>query len=80
MGGAANAGTIFTITPAGALTTLHVFDNSDGAGLIGGLVQGTDGNFYGTAYAGGPNDDGTVFSLSMGPVSYTHLDVYKRQG
>jgi uncharacterized repeat protein (TIGR03803 family) len=66
MGGAANAGTIFTITPAGALTTLHVFDNSDGAGLIGGLVQGTDGNFYGTAYAGGPNDDGTVFSLSMG--------------
>ena len=42
-------GTVFKITPRGALTTLHSFDGSDGAfPLSGGLVQASDGNFYGT--------------------------------
>ncbi len=31
-----------------------------------GLVQGSDGNFYGATQAGGPSDDGTVFKLSTG--------------
>ena len=46
-----NGGTVFRITPAGALSTLYSFcsqttcaDGSDPAGL----VQGNDGNFYGT--------------------------------
>src|ERR1017187_8322374 len=30
------------------------------------LVQGTDGNFYGTAAVGGPNNGGTVFKITPG--------------
>ena len=48
------------------LTTLHTFDNTDGANPFGGLVQGTDGNFYGTTYRAGPGGQGTVFKLSVG--------------
>ena len=51
-------GTIFKITASGALTTLHSFDGSDGSFPYGGLVQATDGNFYGTT--GG----GTVFKIT----------------
>src|SRR5271165_1737062 len=51
-GGARQAGTVFKITPAGMLTTLYSFCSkggcSDGANPRGALVQGTDGNFYGT--------------------------------
>lgn len=69
-GGANNDGTIFQITTAGALTTLYTFCSetncADGANPDGALVQGTDGDFYGTTNAGGSNADGTVFKLSMG--------------
>src|ERR1700722_8120145 len=57
-------GTIFKITPAGKLTTLHNFDETDGAFPLGALVQGTDGNFYGTTELGGANADGTVFQIT----------------
>ena len=57
-------GTIFKITAAGTLTTLHSFDGTDGSGSEGGLVLGTDGNFYGTTYAGGASGDGTVFKIT----------------
>ena len=71
-GGASNncCGTIFKITPQGTLTTLHSFDQSDGANPDAGLIQATDGNFYGTTYGGGTNDNccGTVFKLSVGIV------------
>jgi uncharacterized repeat protein (TIGR03803 family) len=73
-GGANNEGTVFEITPAGALTTLHNFDATDGAQPFGGLLQGTDGNFYGSTFEGGDltcqvNSSvgcGTLFSLSTG--------------
>jgi len=58
-------GTVFKITPTGALTTLHSFDFTDGNSPMGWLVQGTDGSFYGTTSWGGANSDGTVFSLSV---------------
>lgn len=65
-GGAGGAGTVFEITPEGALTTLHSFGVSDGAGPIAGLVQATDGNFYGTTDGGGSGNPGfgTVFSIT----------------
>jgi hypothetical protein len=44
-----------TTQPAQAqtLAILEIFDNSDGAYRYAGLVQGTDGNFYGTTSEGG---------------------------
>jgi uncharacterized repeat protein (TIGR03803 family) len=67
-GGGANGdwGTIFQITPSGALTTLHSFDATDGNDPGEGLVQDTNGTFYGTTFYGGANNEGTVFSLSVG--------------
>jgi uncharacterized repeat protein (TIGR03803 family) len=64
-------GTIFKITPEGTLTTLYTFCTQancpDGWSPVGGLVQATDGRFYGTTYQGGGlADAGTVFMLSMG--------------
>src|ERR1700674_3104485 len=64
--GAFGCGTVFKITPAGTLTTLHNFDGTDGDNPLGGLAQATNGTFYGTTYAGGTNGYGTVFSLSVG--------------
>jgi uncharacterized repeat protein (TIGR03803 family) len=65
-GGANNAGTIFLITPAGKLTTLHNFAPAEGNQPYAGLVQGTDGSFYGTTFGGGTYGGGTVYRLSMG--------------
>jgi uncharacterized repeat protein (TIGR03803 family) len=45
-GGSSGFGTIFEITPAGALATLHTFSGTDGANPTG-LVQTADGAFYG---------------------------------
>jgi len=56
-------GTVFEITPSGNLTTLHSFSLQDGAMPIAGLVQGLNGNFYGTTSAGGTGG-GTVFEMT----------------
>ena len=48
-------------------TNLHSFDNTDGAYPYAGLVQGSDGNFYGTTFGGGTNNYGTVFRLAIVP-------------
>ncbi len=58
-------GTVFKITPAGALTTLHSFNSTDGANPYGGLVQAPNGFFYGTTSAGGSYGSGTVFRLAV---------------
>jgi uncharacterized repeat protein (TIGR03803 family) len=64
-GGAANAGTIFRLTPAGTVTVLYTFTGgADGAYPYAGLLQGTDGNFYGTTSQGGAANAGTVFQLT----------------
>ena len=52
-GGSYNRGTVFKVTPAGALTMLHSFHSEDGCYPYGALVQSTDGNFYGTTSSGG---------------------------
>jgi uncharacterized repeat protein (TIGR03803 family) len=65
-GGLGNYGTAFKITPGGTLTTLHRFDAADGKNPSAGLVQGTDGNFYGTTSYGAYGNWGTVFSQSVG--------------
>jgi uncharacterized repeat protein (TIGR03803 family) len=66
-GGSAGKGTVFKITPAGVLTLLHSFGDgsfpNDGASAREGLVQDTQGNFYGTTYNGGKSNQGTVFEI-----------------
>ena len=52
-GGTSGLGTVFKITPSGALTTIHNFTGLDGQNPDGGLILGTDGNFYGTTRFGG---------------------------
>jgi uncharacterized repeat protein (TIGR03803 family) len=74
--GGYGAGTVFKITPSGPLTTLYHFCSqpncADGANPDGGLVQATDGEFYGTTYqsgnlaCGNGYGCGTVFSLDVG--------------
>lgn len=62
-------GTVFKVTPSGTVTTLYNFcskDNcADGTEPFAGLVLGTNGNFYGTTFSGGANDNrGTVFEIT----------------
>ena len=66
-------GTVFQITPGGTLTTLHSFNGPDGAEPFAGVVQHTDGTFYGMTDLGGTNDMGTVFSLSVGLGPFAEL-------
>ena len=58
-------GTVFKISPGGALSTVYNFclqsNCPSGANPLGGVVQGTDGNFYGTTSYGGADSQGTVF-------------------
>jgi uncharacterized repeat protein (TIGR03803 family) len=69
-GGSSSYGTAFRISPAGALSTLYSFSNQADGYLPNGLVQATNGNFFGTTYTGGANvcgiqGCGTVFALSL---------------
>ncbi len=61
-------GTVFEISPEGKLKTLYRFcaqvDCSDGSSPGAGVVEGMDGNFYGTTAYGGTGDGGTVFVMS----------------
>jgi uncharacterized repeat protein (TIGR03803 family) len=66
---APGCGTVFKITPSGVVTTIHNFclqtGCTDGANPYGALVQGTDGYLYGTTFAGGANQLGTVYRISL---------------
>ncbi len=74
---ATGCGTLFQITPAGTLTTLHSFCSetncSDGSSPQGALIQASNGIFYGATLAGGSSSScggdgcGTIFSLSVSP-------------
>lgn len=65
-GGAHKSGAIFSFNPSNnTVKLLYSFSGgSDGKNPYGGVVQGSDGNFYGTTAAGGRGNKGTVFQLS----------------
>ncbi len=63
-GGDDSGGTVFKITSAGVLTTLHSFEGNDGAYPQAGLILASDGNFYGTTEWGGAHGFGTVFRIT----------------
>jgi uncharacterized repeat protein (TIGR03803 family) len=76
-GGTANLGTVFKISPSGVLTTLYSFGSRsmDAYWPSAGLVQGSDGNFYGTAGYGTTNGGGSVFRITASG-SETNLYVF----
>ena len=66
-------GTVFKITPSGTETMLYSFACSDGCYSYAGVIQGSDGNFYGTTSIGGANNDGTVFKITPhGTLTFLH--------
>ena len=77
-------GTVFKITPSGTLTTLYSFCSlascADGEEPDAALIQGTDGNFYGTTkYGGGSNCQpvgcGTIFKITPSGTLTTLYDM-----
>jgi uncharacterized repeat protein (TIGR03803 family) len=84
-------GTIFKISPSGNLTTVYIFCEQtycpDGRAPYGKLVQGVDGDIYGTTFYGGtsilcPSGCGTVFRFSLtGTFTTLHsFDAYDGAG
>jgi len=63
-GGASSAGTVFQLTPAGAVSVLYAFTGeTDGAAPAASVIQAADGNFYGVTQSGGVFGGGTAFRL-----------------
>jgi uncharacterized repeat protein (TIGR03803 family) len=79
LGGVNNFGTVFSITPAGALSTLVNLTGSTGTALgatpQGALVAGSDGALYGTTNSGGLNNAGTIFKVTTGGFFSTLVNV-----
>jgi len=80
--GAGTDGVVFKITPAGAITVLHSFAGTgDGADPVGGLVQATDGNLYGTtSMATGTSGCGTIFRISTSGTNFATLFTFPSDG
>jgi hypothetical protein len=61
-------GTAFRMTSGGALATLVSFGGTNGSCCVSSLVQGSDGNFYGTTASGGwgaaVSGSGMVFKMT----------------
>jgi len=73
-GGTSGVGSVFQLTTNGSFTFLYSFNGDTncscypaGGFPYAGLVQGSDGNFYGTAEIGGANGYGTIFKMSLQP-------------
>jgi len=76
-GGAYGNGTVFRISTSGAFTALCSFSgDNDGAIPYTPLLQAGDGNFYGTASAGGADGSGSIFvldALQLAPRSFMFM-------
>ena len=59
-------GTVYKISPGGDYSVLYSFrDNGmDGSNVEAPLIQGSDGNFYGTTFAGGAFASGAIFKVT----------------
>ncbi len=68
LGGSSDEGTVFKIsnlTTSPTFNVTHSFTGgSDGSNPHASVIQASDGNLYGTTYAGGSSSFGTVFKIS----------------
>jgi uncharacterized repeat protein (TIGR03803 family) len=66
-GGSAGFGTVFELNrETGQETVLHAFTGgADGATPFSGLILDKSGNLYGTTFAGGSANDGTVYKVNI---------------
>lgn len=82
-GGQHNNGSIFKVSSKGVLTTLHSFCSetacADGQNPFAGLIQGKDGNLYGTTLSGGSHGHGAVFKITTGG-TFTTIYSFCSQG
>ncbi len=67
LGGTHLKGSVFRMNSAGVVTTLYHFTgHADGAFPYGGVVEGLDGNFYGSTTSDLPGTSGTIFKITPG--------------
>ena len=66
-------GNVFRVTAGGPMVTLHTFSGPDGEIPRAALLQGTDGNLYGSTGSGGTNGDGTIFEIETGLSPFVKL-------
>jgi uncharacterized repeat protein (TIGR03803 family) len=73
--GTHGSGVVFRISPGGVYTNIYSFgaDAIDGSTPVGALVQGRDGNLYGTTLSGGSNNFGTIFRIDPNGSNYAVL-------
>ena len=64
-GGPTQQGTVFRMSPAGAIKAIYNGDFTNGSNLVGPVTQANDGFLYGTASANGSGGFGVVFKLSL---------------
>jgi len=66
--GTVDDGTIYKYIPStGTFSTIYSFkqDGSQGSGIVAALMQGADGNLYGTATGGGASGCGVIFKVTI---------------
>ena len=64
-GGSFGAGTVFQMTPDHTVNVLYSFSGgADGGVPVGGIVEASDGNLYGTTSSGGVNGAGVLFRVT----------------
>jgi uncharacterized repeat protein (TIGR03803 family) len=67
-GGANGSGAVFRISPSGTLSPVYSFCSlascADGENPYTSLIQGSNGDLYGTTYSGGASNNGTLFKIT----------------
>lgn len=77
LGGTNNLGTFFQVTPAGLYTVLYNFTgDTDGSRPLRGVVQGTDGAFYGVCNQGGTYAGGAIYRITVSGTTATLTALY----
>lgn len=80
--GPANYGTVFSLSSAGQLSVIHTFTwGLGGSTPWASVVEGPDGNFYGTTAAGGIDEAGIVYKVTRtGAFTNLHTFDFKQDG